>query len=101
MVVILCDSDRDAKNAFLEYLDILEYYDCTLIKNVYYSSYCIDTDEDLRYVFIYWRFRDLFKDSDPDYIWQGDFFENLRDYYEMTTYMLKDLQDDVLSSFDY
>ena len=47
MIVILCDSFDDAKEAFEIFLDYLNW-ECYVIKQNFKACYCVETDDDLR-----------------------------------------------------
>lgn len=53
-----------------------------IITKTYDLSYCVETDEDLRYIFVDYRMRNLFKDMNPDYIEVDEFLETVPEYYD-------------------
>ena len=81
MIVILCDSFDDAKEAFEIFLEYLNW-ECYVIKQNFEACYCVETDDDLRYIFIDYRMRNIFKDMTPDFLDVEEFFENLPNYYD-------------------
>ena len=82
MIVVLCNSFEEAKDSFAKFMDFLEFYEPQSITRVFESSYCVDTDDDLRYVFVDYRFGPLFENlGDSDEIWEDEFFCGLYDYY--------------------
>lgn len=79
MIVILCNSFEDAKNGFDMFIDFLETYEPLHISRIFESSYCVETDDDLKYVFVDHRLKSLFLDCDC--VELGEFFEGIDDYY--------------------
>ena len=81
MIVILCDSFDDAKEVFEIFLEYLNR-ECYVIKQNFKACYCVETDDDLRYIFIDYRMRNIFKDMTPDFLDVEEFFEGLPNYYD-------------------
>lgn len=83
MIVVLCDSFKDAQDAYDIYVSVLEECEPYSIKQTYNAAYCVETDDDLRYIFIDRRLKMLFRKFDrPDEIDVTDFFDNVdRQYY--------------------
>lgn len=82
MVLVLCDSFEDAQNGFGCFLDFLETYEPFSISKVFEFSYCVETDDDFRYIFIDRRMRKLFYSFDrPDEVELDDFFDGIDKYY--------------------
>lgn len=52
MIVVLCETFREAQDSFYEFVDSLRDSGEWQIKEVWPSEYCVETDEDLRYIFI-------------------------------------------------
>lgn len=70
------------KDGFDRFMEFLETYEPLSISRVFEYSYCVETDDDLRYVFIDYRFRFLFQSFDsPDEVELEEFFEGIYDYY--------------------
>lgn len=61
MIVVLCDSFEDAQDGYDIFVSFLEDIDPFLIKKTCNASYCVETDDDLRYIFVDYRFRPLFQ----------------------------------------
>ena len=80
MIVILCDSYNDARMAFLTFLDFIQE-NGIIINEVYRHCLCVETDDDLRYIFVDYRMEDQFKKMNPDIIWIGTFFEEIYQYF--------------------
>lgn len=82
MIVILCNSWQDAKDAYDCFIDFLERCVSYCIRKTYNSSCCIETDDDLRYIFVDHRFKNLFYKIDkPDTLDVVEFFEGIEDFY--------------------
>lgn len=82
MIVILCDSFQDAKAAFDLFLSFLQSSDPWTIRTIYASSYCVETDEDLRYIFIDRRMKPLFEGMRPDVLEEQEFFDEVPGFYD-------------------
>lgn len=81
MIVVLCNSFEEVKDAFDIFLDFLEW-DCCEIQKIYHACYCVETDDDLRYIFIDHRMKNLFKNMAPDFLDVEEFFEGIPGFYE-------------------
>lgn len=82
MVVVLCDSFDDAKDGFDSFMDFLENYEPFSILKVFEYSYCVETDDNLRYIFVDRRFKPLFHTFDrPDEVELDEFFDDISNYY--------------------
>ena len=82
MIVILCDGYRDASDAFDIFRSFCERYEpfmLTLIDG--YSLRCV-SDDDLIYIFIDYRFKDVLAGEDTDVIDVDEFFEDLYSHYD-------------------
>lgn len=86
MIVILCSSFYRAVEAYQEFLDFIEWFDPYLIKKNYPHSYCIETEEDLRYIFVDYRMEDLFIKMKADIIDDDEFFQDMDILYGYTHY---------------
>lgn len=74
---ILCNSFEGVRYAFSDFMDFLETFDPFLISKVYEYSYAIETVEDIRYIFIDYRFEPMFKRmKDTMLIGSDEFFED-------------------------
>lgn len=74
MIVILCQSFEDAKEAFGLFMQYLLEYEPWSILNFWNACYCVETDENLRYIFVDYRMEHAFDNCRPDIVWEGDFF---------------------------
>lgn len=83
MIIILCDSYQDAKDAYDIFMDYLEHYEPWEIRVIYKNCLCVETWDDLRYLFIYYRCLELLSPEDKDDVLYVDhFFEGLPGFYE-------------------
>lgn len=83
MIVVLCNSFEDSKKAFEIFLNYLNW-ECCVIKENYEACYCVETDDDLRYIFIDYRMKNIFDKMTPDFLDVEEFFEGLPNYYNGT-----------------
>lgn len=79
MIVILCDSFQDAEDSYWLFL---EYIEQTIpswwVIRAIDEALIIDTDDDIRYMFVSWRYRgSLFKNQNVEFIEKEVFFEDL------------------------
>lgn len=81
MIVILCPSYRMACDAFDIFVQFLEGYEPQAIQKKFESGNCIETDDDLRYMFVDARLEHVFDGLRPDVMTVGEFFEGINDYY--------------------
>lgn len=81
LIIILCRSYKKACKAFQLFLEFLEDNEPWSIKNVLKNVNMVETDDDLRYIFIDYRFVNVFKNMTPDFIDAQDFFEGINDLY--------------------
>ncbi len=83
MIVVLCNSFQDAQDGFDMFMNFLETYEPFSIKRVFNYSYCVETDDDLRYIFVDYRFKKLALKFDDviDYVDMDDFFLGITEYY--------------------
>lgn len=82
MIAILCDSFEETQDAFDVFVSFLEKNDSCSIKSIDDASYCVETDDDLKYVFADYRFESLFRTFEcVDIINENDFFQNIEECY--------------------
>ena len=81
MIVIFCESFTEAQEAYDLFINMLEENNplCVLAADPYMLT--VDTDDDLRYVFIDYRLLDLFERLTPDILDVDRFFEDWEAYY--------------------
>lgn len=87
--VILCEDFEDAQKGFEVFMDYLETFESESIYQVFEYSYCVETDDRIRYIFVDHRFEKLFLNMDKpniDIIIADEFFDSLYDYYEDKEY---------------
>lgn len=77
MIVILCESFYDAQIAFDAFMDYIEHISPWNIYKVWEQCYCVETDENLRYIFVDYRYGDKFRHMRPDFIGVKVFFDLL------------------------
>lgn len=82
MVVILCDSFYDAREAFLTFWDYVEIGLGENIVNVWEYENCLETDDNLRYIFIDYRWLSVFLGMKPDVLDVEEFFEGFPNWKE-------------------
>lgn len=80
MIVILCESFQDAINSFRYFLHFLEDNEPWSILQVWEKCQCVETDENLRYIFVDYRFEHAFDNCHPDIVDAGNFFGNIGEY---------------------
>lgn len=82
MIVILCNSFEEAQNDFQFFLNYLNYCDPYSVSRVFRHSYCVETDGNLRYIFVDYRFKNLAWEFDDeiDYIGSDEFFDDINVY---------------------
>ncbi len=81
MIVVLCESFQDAQDAFDIFVQFLEEVEPFSILEVYENCLCVDTDDDLRYVFVDYHLEHEFDKLTLDILDADEFFEGLEDYY--------------------
>lgn len=81
MIVVLCKSFKIARKAFETFVDFLKDNEPWSIVKIYDCSNCVETDDDLRYVFVDSRYENVFDRSKPDVIWVSEFFEGIDEFY--------------------
>lgn len=75
MIVILCPTFKDAIYSFYRYVfDLRDYMGEWSIKRLFPSEYCVETDDDLRYIFIDEHFEKAFEGMCADFISMDEFF---------------------------
>ena len=80
MIVILCDRPRIASTAFQMFLEILMDNEPWTILRVFEGTNCLETDENLRYIFIDRRLRHVFDNLRPDVEELHDFLNGLLEF---------------------
>lgn len=81
MILILCNSYREACKAFRIFLDILDDNEPWSIQNLFEEENCIEIDDDLRYMFIDRRVVHVFDRMKPDIEELSTFLEGLARYH--------------------
>lgn len=81
MIVILCPCCQDALDSFDVFMDFLETFEPFSIQQVFEDSSCVETDDDLRYLFVDYRLEHLFQKSETDFVDMDEFFEGINEFY--------------------
>lgn len=81
MIVILCKSFKSACQAFQLFLEFLVDNEPWSIRNRFESVNCIETNDDLRYIFIDSRCAGVFEPITVDILTVQEFFEGINDFY--------------------
>lgn len=81
MIVVLCNSFEEVKSAFNDFMGFLEHFEPNAISRTFESSYGVETDDDLKYIFVDYRFKNLFLKDKPDYVEMDEFFEGIDEFY--------------------
>lgn len=84
MIIISCDSFEEAEIYFWYFHDILQLNVPYFIKNIFEHSLCIEMEDDLRYIFMYYRYISVLKIESPDVIDVEQFFEDIETHYLIT-----------------
>lgn len=90
MIVILCDSYDEACNCYDCFVSFLNQEDPWAIKRTYDFSQCVETDDDLRYLFVDKRYEGAFIKKDCDIIDEDEFFEGIENWFEYYGVELKE-----------
>lgn len=88
MIVVLCSSYEEAVHCFYIFLEFLEENFPWNIKRVFNVANCIETDDDLKYVFVDYRFEKLFDKADCINV--DEFYEGIDDYEGIEDYINND-----------
>lgn len=83
MIIILCDDFESAKYCFRFFLDILQKEEGPGYVTDYDPyAYYIDTEDDLRYIFVDYRYESVFENLTLDILDEHTFFESIAEWYE-------------------
>ena len=82
MIVVMCDSWKNAQEAYEDYISFIDSYcvDWAIVER-YDLCCCVHTDDGFRVIFIDRRIAGSFGESGNDFIGEEDFFEELHHYY--------------------
>lgn len=75
MIVVLCSSFEEAQFAYGVFVEFLDENYPWNVKYCHDAAYCVETDDDLKYVFVDYRFEHLFDKSDVVDV--DEFFEGI------------------------
>ena len=76
MIAVLCPSFYDAISDFWYFLSLLQQCEPWNVKQVYDSEYCVETDDDLRFIFVDYRMAGVFRKMRADIIDSEEFFDD-------------------------
>lgn len=86
MIIVLCNSFEEAVLSYEIFLEFLDENEPWHIKKIYDAAYCVETDDDLKYVFLDYRLGGLF--SEEDCVDVNSFFDGINSfYYNRNTYL--------------
>lgn len=80
MIVILCKTWQEALDTFDVFMQFLEENSLWSIQRVWEHCNCVETDEDLKYLFTHYRMAPKFNQA--DLVDVDQFLEDLDLYYE-------------------
>ena len=85
MIVILCKNVWDAANAFNLFKNLLiNNGDC--ITRVWDACNCVETDSDLKYIFIDYRMEPFFENIGADIMDEDEFLFGVEEMYNIVEY---------------
>ena len=84
MIIILCDNWVDASDAFDLFCAFLERYEPFMVTESDRYSLRVISDDDLIYIFVDYRFKEVFKEDydSADIIEVNEFFEDMYSHYD-------------------
>lgn len=77
MIVVLCDSDENARYDYKLFLRYLRNAEPGSIRKRYDACLCVETDSDLRYIFVDYRMGGVFRKMTLDLVDEYSFFDAL------------------------
>ena len=81
MIVILCKTYKDAHDAFDIFMSFLEDTNPWSIETVWEPCLCVETEDNLRYLFTDYRMKKEFENLKPDILDVDEFFEGVNRVY--------------------
>lgn len=75
MIVVLCPSFPEAIDAFYMFLKMLQEIEPWRIQYIYDACYCVEMDDNLRYIFTDYRRKGIYRNTCADYISMDEFFD--------------------------
>lgn len=60
IIVVLCDSFQDAKDGYDICVSWFEENEPFALKATYDSCWCFETDDDYRFIFVYYKMKSIF-----------------------------------------
>lgn len=83
MIVILCESDEKAHDKFDLFMQVLIDNECDSITRIWPECCAVETDSDLKYIFVDHRMEPLFEKMGADIIDEDDFLFGLDEMYTL------------------
>lgn len=83
MIVILCDSDQEACDKFDLFMQILIDNEAWSITRIWPECNCVETDSDLRYIFVDYRMEPIFEKMGADIIDEDEFLFGIEEMYQL------------------
>lgn len=83
MIVILCENDWEAHDKFDLFMQVLQDNEGDSITRVWPECCCVETDSDLKYMFVDYRMEPIFEARGCDIIDEDDFLYGLDEMYEL------------------
>lgn len=83
MIVILCDSEKEACEKFDLFIMVLEENEPWCITRSWPECNCVETDSDLKYLFIDYRYGPFFEKRGEDVIDEDEFLFGIDEMYEI------------------
>lgn len=80
MIAIICESFSMAKNDFWFFMTLLYQSEPWRVQRVWPNEYCVETDDDLRFIFIEKSMIPVFESLNADFIYSYDFFDDGNGY---------------------
>lgn len=81
MIVILCKSYKEACRAYEFFIEFLLDNEPWAIRKQFEHENCVETDDDLRYIFVDRRVEKVFEKMRPDIVEVQQFFEGINEFY--------------------
>lgn len=81
MIVVLCDSFEEAVSAFKIFLDFLLNNEPWHRLKIFDYANMVETDDNLRYIFVSYEYSETFKNMKPDLVDLYDFLNGIDEFY--------------------
>lgn len=90
MILILCNTFQEAQQDFELFKEYLYHSAIEDIRNIYDAALCIETDDDLMYLFIDHRYYNRLRKLRADTIDELKFMEEIYEFFDKQTIMSKE-----------